>query len=73
MSATDIASTTTESTDQSFFSKHKTSIIVVIVVLIVILAWYYWPESKSNFVVSEISKKIDELIRSINKKQEGKF
>lgn len=78
---TDIATSSVEPTtevtigEKGFFERNKTLIIVVVIIVIVIIVVIvtYRVDSKANFVVTEISKKIDEVIRIINDKQKRNF
>lgn len=60
---------------ESFLHKHrKTIIVVVLVIVIILVAWhYYFPEIKSKFMESEISKECDKLIKTICDKQKPYF
>ena len=77
---TDIATATTEQVgstndkDESFLYKHRKIISAIVLVIIVICVAMYWTSTvKSHFIVSEVSKKIDEMIKNINEKQKTFF
>jgi predicted negative regulator of RcsB-dependent stress response len=72
---TDIATVATElQKEESFIIRQRKAIIaVVIIIVVIVIAWYCLSGSRANFVVSEISKKIDELVKTINEKQNGSF
>ena len=77
-SGTNIAEVATESSDSgSFLSRHKRTIIVVVIVLLIVIAvWYQYGSSVVSKMQSggtELSKKIDEVIITINKKQGDKL
>jgi hypothetical protein len=62
---------------ESFFSKHKGKIFVVVIILLIALAiWYQYGGNiiaKMQTGSTELSKKIDETINTINKKQNDKL
>jgi hypothetical protein len=76
--STNIAEAVMESSDsESFFSRHKKTIVVVVIILLIVIAiWYQYGSgvvAKMQSGGTELSKRIDETIITINKKQSDKL
>lgn len=74
---TNIAASSIEKVGEGILSTYKNYIAAAVIIFIIIVIIAYIVRSSNyksaNFVVSEVSKKIDVLIKAINEKQKQSF